>query len=442
MLDHEQLLSLYRRFDHTHRLDVSEMGLFVGRDDGAADTIARELRLGLEPDGKWVMCGSIGCGKSSELVHLAVDLGADYAVVGIDLLESVPNVDDLEPAEVLFLIGAGIIRAANDYWNLGIDKTKVAALEAAFKGLIPRERQVDLSAVFKGVALFTAGAILPGLKDALMGASDIAAGVAGGRRALSSGTPLGGLTRPLREGEPDLSRLASAVEALLDEVRKHRPPVILIDGLDKLTALPAIRRLFIHSDILAAARVPIVYTGPVTLMVSTVMKQARRAFSPRRLCNLVVRSPSVEWAHPSDEQITAGRATLHRIVERRVSEQGLDLADAFAPDVIDALITRSGGVVRDLILLVNRAIRWAIFNQRGRVDADAVEAAIIELRKELEITLTTARVEALRHIRSEGEPDGTDEGLDLLLQNYALPYSNGRAWFEPHPLLDGLRTGL
>ncbi len=450
MLSEAQRLALYRRFDPTHRLEAGEMDLFVGRQDGAAHVIARELRLGLEPDGKWVVCGSIGSGKSSELVHLGVELARDFAVIGIDLVESVPNVDDLEPAEVLFLLGAAVVQAADSLWGHAIDPARIAELRSAFEGLIPAERKVDLSAVFKGVSLFVAGAlasgasgdVVKGARDALVGAGQVAAGVAGRRRALPGPTPLGGLTRPLRQGEPDLGRLSQAVEALLDDVRAYRPPVVLVDGLDKLTALPAIKRLFFDNDILFGARVPIVYTGPVTLMVSTIMKQAHRAFSPRRLGNLVVRPPTVEWAHPSDAQVAASRATLCRIVERRVADLDLTLEAVFAEGVVDRLITRSGGVVRDLVLLVNRALRWAIFEGRGQVDDDAAEGAWVELRRELEITLNSARVEALRHIRTAGEPDGTDDSLDLLLQNYALPYSNGRAWFEPHPLLDGLRPGL
>ena len=39
--------------------------------------------------------------------------------------------------------------------------------------------------------------------------------------------------------------------------------------------------------------------------------------------------------------------------------------------------------------------------------------------------------------------DVADEvSTDLLLSGYVLPYSNGGVWFEPHPILRGLRDGL
>ena len=42
-----------------------------------------------------------------------------------------------------------------------------------------------------------------------------------------------------------------------------------------------------------------------------------------------------------------------------------------------------------------------------------------------------------------GEPSGNDDvSTDLLLNNYVLPYQNGRIWFEPHPILKGVRPGL
>ena len=56
------------------------------------------------------------------------------------------------------------------------------------------------------------------------------------------------------------------------------------------------------------------------------------------------------------------------------------------------------------------------------------------------MTLNTRRIEELRHVKKTGEPSGNDYiSSDLLLNNYVLPYSNGKAWFEPHPILRGVR---
>ena len=66
----------------------------------------------------------------------------------------------------------------------------------------------------------------------------------------------------------------------------------------------------------------------------------------------------------------------------------------------------------------------------------------MELRREYESTLNTRRVEELVHVARVGEPSGKPESNELLLGGYVLPYANGRVWFEPHPILRGLRPGL
>jgi ABC-type transport system involved in cytochrome bd biosynthesis fused ATPase/permease subunit len=112
-LDSEQWRTIYQIFDPTLRLEASDMDLFVQRPDSASQVIAEEIQLGLEPQGKWVLCGSVGSGKSSELVRLTQLLGTKtHAPIGIDLTLSAARVDLLTPPEVLFLIGAGALRAA------------------------------------------------------------------------------------------------------------------------------------------------------------------------------------------------------------------------------------------------------------------------------------------------------------------------------------------
>lgn len=445
MLTPDDLRRLYRQFDHTRPLKPEDLDLFVGRPGGAADLVAEELRERLEPQGKWVICGSIGCGKSSELVQLGRLVDTSHAVVGLDLGLSVPRVDRLAPAEVVFLIGAAVVQAADQLWGHAIAADRVEGLLKAFNGVLSEEgRHFDVAQLMRGVGLFIASVAAPGVgavKDAVAGAASVVQG-AGMARLDAGGTPLGGLTRPLREGEADLRRLVLAVNAVVDEVRGYRDPVVLVDGLDKIQDTGVIRDLFIESDVLRAPEVPVVYAGPITLMVSPAWRAAGHRFRQARLPNLLAHQATVSWATQSSASLARGRAVLREIVERRVVRAGLTLDGVFAGEALDRLISRSGGVVRDLIHLVHRAVRRALLEKHPVIDEAAADFAIGELQKELEITLNTQRVSELVHIREQGEPSGSDVSLRLLLQGYALPFSNGRAWFEPHPLLHGLRPGL
>lgn len=93
-------------------------------------------------------------------------------------------------------------------------------------------------------------------------------------------------------------------------------------------------------------------------------------------------------------------------------------------------------MLRDLIHLVNYAVELAFTADAPRIDQRLADEAVSELRKEYEITMDGQRREELAYVRKHGEPSSKgDVALKLLLGGYVLPYSNGRVWFEPHPIL-------
>ncbi len=427
---------LYHLFDPKKRLESADDDLFVERPSAVAERIIGDLDF--EPSGKWVVCGSLGSGKSSELVRLGRKLWRNYTVIALDLPSSSTRVDKLTPAEVLFLIGAAAIRTARDNAH-PVPRSEENRLIDAFQGLLEPGSRLNVGEILQGVALFIPNLVAPGIASAV-GAATGAARVAGGL--------LGGTTRTFQEGEPAIQELTLAVNAVLQKVRDNLPPpVVLVDGLDKVQDLPTIRSLFTSTRLLSAPTAPIIYSGPITLMISTVWNVAGSAFKRERLTNVVVQPPPPEWLSLDSAKIQAGRQAMRQVVEKRLARYSLKSGDVFEENTVESLITASGGVLRDLIHLVNRCCRFAYDaskkNPAAKVDARIADEAIMELRKEFEVTLTTKRLEELKHVKQTGEPSGnSDISSDLLLSNYVLPYSNGKVWFEPHPILRGVRPDL
>jgi len=430
---------LYHLFDPKKRLESEDSDLFVERPSAVAERIIKDLEFEeFDPSGKWVVCGSLGSGKSSELVRLGQKLWRDSTVIALDLASSSTRVDKLTPAEVLFLIGAAAIRKARDN-AYPVPRADENRLIDAFQGLLDPGSRLNVGEILQGVALFITHIAAPGAAPAA-GAATGAARIAGGL--------LGGTTRAFQEGEPAIQELTLAVDAIFERVRqKLPPPVVLVDGLDKIQDLPNIRGLFASTRLLAAPSAPIIYSGPITLMLSTVWNVASSAFKRERLTNVVVRPPPPEWLSLDPAKIQAGREAMRQVVAKRLARYSLKPEDVFEGSSLEELITSSGGVLRDLIHLVNRCCRFAHEaskkNPEAKVDARIAEEAITELRKEFEVTLTTKRLEELKHVKQTGEPSGSsDISSDLLLSNYVLPYSNGKVWFEPHPILRGVRPEL
>ncbi|NJK32962.1 MAG: hypothetical protein HC927_11440 [Deltaproteobacteria bacterium] len=253
---------LYALCDPKHRLRIDELDLFVERPDSVAQGIARIISLGVENEGKWLISGSVGAGKSTELTKLASLLHSSHLVIGVDLWQATGNIDDITPAEILFAIAAAAIRTAKVRLAHDIDQGKLDNLEAAFRGLLDRQHEIDLNGLAERVASFdeniltlsTRSIAVPGCRSP----KDVPAFPV--RR-----TKLGGLTRPVRQGDPALEALQRVVNDILDDIATLGRPLVLVDGLDKLTRIARIHEIFVASRALLSPCAPLVYTDPITL---------------------------------------------------------------------------------------------------------------------------------------------------------------------------------
>lgn len=198
-----------------------------------------------------------------------------------------------------------------------------------------------------------------------------------------------------------------------------------------------------NSRILLMPRTQIVYTAPIDLMLGPLWNTASSLFHSERLTNVLVNRPRLPTIKVSEEALNRGREAMTDMVAARLWRAGLSLDDVFDQGSLDALVTASGGLIRDLVRLVRAAVLSALMDESPRINLSTAENVITELRKEFEITLDTRTVNELRHVRKKGEPSSFEEHLrDLFVSGYVLPYSNGRAWCEPHPILHGVRDGI
>src|SRR5690606_32738970 len=155
-----------------------------------------------------------------------------------------------------------------------------------------------------------------------------------------------------------------------------------------------------------------------------------------RLANLVVAPPPAVVGKVSPATVDAGRAGMRDVAHRRCAHVGLELDDVFSRDGLEMLISKSGGLLRQFIMLLRNAAREAGRQRQPRIELDTATLVCDELRKNFEITLTKERREELEYIAEYGEATGGSLSNELLLWNYAFPYSNGQAWFAPNPLIN------
>jgi hypothetical protein len=427
---------LYRVCDPKERLHINEMELFVERTDSVARKIAKALEAGFDQQGKWVICGSVGAGKSTELTKLADLLRGSHVVVGVDLWRAAARIDEVSAAEILFCIGAAAIRTAADRFGHQVDATLCKNLEQVFDRLLDQRHNIAVADLVEGVTLLAFDLLAPGAGTAAKSAIK-AVRATTGAPMLPVGRPtLGGLTRPVKEGDPALDALVWVVDQILLDIGQIRDPLVLVDGLDKLTKIDSIRDLFATSRTLAKPQAPLVYTGPVTLMLAAEWSAAANHFDRARLTNLIVAEPPSPSRHVEPARIVNGRSAARAIVALRCQSADLEVDETFTREALDHLITKSGGLTRQLLQLVREAAKFAGMDARGQIDLETAKRASDEWRKEFEITMTGIRRAELEYIEAHGEPQGGQVSHELLLWNYAIPYANGDLWFAANPLIE------
>ncbi len=439
---------LHYLFDPIRQLTVDESHLYVERPSSASERIADDILAGLYADTKWIVCGSKGSGKSTELVRLASRLQNKRTVVAVDIAESVANINEVQPAEVLFLIGAAAIRTAKEDLGHDISDSLVHELRKAFEGLLTEDNHdIDLGKILEGVALFAANVVAPGVgatASAAKGAATTLTGALGARARvpLRHRPKLGGTTLPVREGKAELEQLRIALDNILLELYNQRKVVVLVDGLDQLVDSTAIRELFTKST-LAAPYGQIVFGAPIDLMLLAMLKAVPDYLEIRNLTNLLVKAPELSWVQVDDALVEQGRQKMRDVIRLRLESVDLTTEEVFDSECVDLFIDASGGVLRDLIRFVRDAVRSALMNEKPRIDLPMARQAVNEFGKLLSPSLTNTRIKELQQVRKTGNAESDDEHVrDLLRYGFILPYTNGTTWFEPHPVLRGMRAGL
>jgi len=375
------------------------------------------------------LVGHPSSGKSSELTRLADDLieQFDFFVVGIDLYR---NVDPtrVNLLEVLFLMGAAAYNAARKA-RLNPDQKLFEAMVDSLNTIVRtytdnKSFELDVADLLRGLVSFGAGLI---------------AGPGGAAAAGAATEPLrdyhfvsGTDTEIVRkvEVEPKLRELLERMNAILKDVeaKSGKFLVLLVDGLDHVNTETA-EKLFLPR-FLAEPACRVLYTAPMTIYY-------RPQFAPVRTAFAVTPFPNVRLRHRDapQQRDQAGHDTMRRVVHARLSSLGYEPTQVIAPEALDTLIAASGGLMRDLIRLVQDASVQAEIAGLHQVDQPTAHRVVATLRRMYKAQLTPKYEKILEQVRQTHARTEDPECDTLLEGNFVLSYSNDDIWFDVHSIL-------
>jgi hypothetical protein len=410
--------------------------------------LERELRLTRDPC-RYLLTGTVGNGKTSELNFCASRLTAHRIVILVDLWAHVQGnigdenaLDHLEMWELLGLIGVAVVQAGTERfgqkWGKELQhfQTSLARLREAEESGAASE--IDVVQLGRGMAVAAGG-----LVGAAVG-GPLGAAVGGLVKTASDATKWTwkvGLPGTRRRGDQDgdVRRLLDAVNALIDGLQSmcHRRLLLVIDGLDRIQLPERTQALFLDSRLLGNLECDQLITVPGMLM----RRQSQNIdhFKVRDLYNV----PVLRHSAPLDRDNPGkGLPFFRELVRKRVAwitETAASPApsDALPEPLIDRLAYYSGGVVRDFVKLVRLAALEILDRGVERLDDAIVDAVLREGREDKEYFMTDREIALLEAVIAD--PDhrlpGDDLALDLLAQRRLLAYPNQTTWYFPHPLL-------
>jgi hypothetical protein len=150
---------------------------------------------------------------------------------------------------------------------------------------------------------------------------------------------------------------------------------------------------------------------------------------------------------PKIAEIVAKLNDLLVEIQHKADKQILFILELVPEDIIgegalNNLIAKSGGVMRELISLMRDACVKARLMGCTRIDEEIAEKAIYSSRRKYAAGLSEPYFKELRKVLELERPTGS-EICDKLLQNlYVLGYANKDLWYDVHPNVLPLITGV
>ncbi|NET39206.1 MAG: ATP-binding protein [Cyanothece sp. SIO1E1] len=266
------------------------------------------------------------------------------------------------------------------------------------------------------------------------------------RQKLNANTPslLEALNSFIREGEktlPSNSRgivlIADNLDRIVETREKNRP-----SNYDEI--------YLNRSEILRGLACHVIYTVPIAMVYSGRATQLEDNYDKPDVL------PMVMVRNPDGSENNAGLSKLRELIHRRVSliepdlgksleglVGGLELPPVFdSPETLKQLCLMSGGHVRNLMQLIQKAIDWT---DELPITAKAVRRAIEEARETYQKAIQEHQWETLGRACYLKQADNDEEHLRLLLNRCLLEYryydenENLKIWCNVHPLIEGIQ---
>jgi hypothetical protein len=388
--------------------------------------LERHLRENTDTDEHILFVGYKGCGKSTELNRLEKDLSDQFLVLNISVQRELDPVN-VQYIELFIVTMEQLFSKANEY-NIPLR----GELLKSIKNWTQSEAIEEIREKYLGAEVEAGGGV-----DVSYFLNFFAKFKLAAKSSVQLKTTL------QQNVEPRLGDLIAHCNDLIREIKLGLKSVgkedmlIIIEDLDKIPLDRAQDLFYNYTNQLVLLQTNVIYTFPIALYYHVRFNQIKSYFA--RIQEL----PMIAVSTPEGADDPEGMDILNKITSAR-----MDTALFDQPELLAQLIRKSGGVLRDLFLLINEAADSALDHDRHTISTEDGENALDRLRKDYEnniadkkegdkIAITAAQYyDALVTLAQSPDKkiDNTEAVLDLR-QNLAILGYNGKGWFDVHPMV-------
>ncbi|MBF0487773.1 MAG: hypothetical protein HQK98_06390 [Nitrospirae bacterium] len=388
--------------------------------------------VSLPERGHTLFCGHVGCGKSTVLRRLKIELNKRglFYVVFIDVLE-VLDINNLQYPDLLMALANNLLQQLKDD-EIEVDSGSMKKLQSWFKEKIITNEKVksfamEMKTVLNAVAGISSltkifGKIVNSFKIGTTDKEEL-------RQVI---------VNHFSEFADAFHELIAAVESEVGKKNLGLKILFIVDGTDKMSKDDS-RRFFIEdSNQLKSVKANFLYGAPIHLFYSDV--QVRQSFDHFML-------PMIKIADRDEAKNRDGYEIMRKIVLLRADISLFDNPGTFEiPGTIDKIIEYSGGSPRELIRILKNAYSYAT----DKFTEEAVMKGINSIAMDYERMLLPKgpRYYELLHNIDNGRGVGEHSDIieDLLFNLAMFEYNDNVGLFwRANPvvrLLENYRTAL
>ena len=363
----------------------------------------------------FLLLGHRGCGKSTELNHMSKHLQEDgYPVRTIDCAADLdlnsPVFEDL-----LILMGDALLSIAYEY-GCELDPALQKFLETYWN-----EVERDWTAIGSGT--LESGVKVEAKTPTLLRVLRLSVAMKGilkyneQRRTIYRQH----ISRRLSEWTKAMNQIADAISEKLE----GRQPIVIFEELDKLQPNEAWGVFYDQARTLSAFRFPVIYTFPIALFYDAKFHALESHFKAWNF-------PMIKVAKLEGGRNEAGFAAIRALLRLRADVDAL-LADG----VLDLMIEKTGGSLRDLFAVITEAALLAKWGDHATIEAEDARYALVTLQSKLTRWIEKKHYAFLADIAQGNREQIEDKEmlLEMLQGGIVLEY-NGTRWYSVHPLVE------